>query len=146
MPILFVVCKVSFFGGVGELQPEGDGQHYPDGDGVVAHLADAPARHLADDAYGLAVQTLVGGAADDAHVAHLAVGAHDETAQDASLDMILIGVVRVFAGLVDKVDQPSLTAGELGLYVHIVIFINLHVGLLGHGIDGSDMANLGYRG
>ena len=97
---------------------------------MIAHLADAPLGHLADDTDGFTVQTLVAGTANHTGVGHLAVNAHDETAQDAPLDALLVGVIGILTVLVDEVDEATLTARELRLDIHIVKLIDLHVRLL----------------
>ena len=124
------------------LQPEGNGQHDTHWDGVIAHLAHTPAGHLADDAYRFTVKALIASATNHTHIAHLAVGAHNETAQHVALDALLVCMIGIFARLVDEIDQPTLTAGELRLDVHVVILINLHIGLFGHGVDSGDMTHL----
>ena len=128
------------------LQPEVDGQHHTDGHGVVAHFAHTPLGHLADDSEGLVVQALVARTTDDTHIAHLAVNANDETAQHTALDAFLVGMIGILTRLVDEVDEPTLAAGELRLNVHIVKVIDLHIGMLGHRIDSSDMAHLCCQG
>ena len=125
-----------------ELQPEGDGQHDPDGDGMVAHLAHAPLGHLADDADGFTVKALIASATDDAYIAHLAIGANNETAHHTALNAFLVGMVGIFARLVDEIDQATLATGKLRLNVHVVILIDLHIRLFGHGIDSGHMAHL----
>ena len=128
------------------LQPESNGENNADGNGMVGHLADTPLGHLGNDTNGFPVQTLVTSAADDADIAHTPVGADDETAQHASLDAVFVSMIGIFAGLVDEIDKTSLTTGELWLDVHIVKLIDLDMGLLGHGVDGSDMTHLRYHG
>ena len=109
---------------------------------MVTHLADAPLGHLADDTNGLAVEALVTCSSDDAHIAHLAVNTDNETAEDTALDSVLIGVIGIFTGFVDEINQGTLATGELGLNVHTVILIDYRVGLLGLGVDRSDVTNL----
>ena len=113
---------------------------------MVAHLADTPLGHLGDDANGFSVQALVTSAADDTHITHTPVSADDETAQHASLDAVFVSMIGIFAGLVDEIDKTPLATGELWLDVHIVKLIDLDMGLLGHGVDGSDMTHLRYHG
>ena len=113
---------------------------------MVGHLADTPLGHLGNDTNGFPVQALIASAADDADITHTSVGADDKTAQHASLDVIFVSVIGIFAGFVDEIDKTSLTTGELGLDVHIVKLIDLDMGLLGHGVDGSDMTHLRHHG
>ena len=117
------------------LQPEVDGQHHAHGDGLFADLAHTPLGHRADDADGLTVQALVARSTNHAHVTHLAIGTHNEAAQDTALDALLVGMIRIFAGLVDEVDQRAFPAGELGLDIDIIKLIHLHIGAFGRGID-----------
>ena len=109
---------------------------------MIADLAHAPLGHLLDDADCFAVKAVVAGTSYHAHIVHLAVNTDNETAQDSTLNAFLIGMVGVLSGLVDEIDQAALATGELGLDVHIVKLIDLHVGLLGQGIDSSDMTSV----
>ena len=113
---------------------------------MVAHLADAPLGHLANDADGLTIEALIARAANDADVAHLTVGADDETAQHAALNALFLGIRGILARLVDEVDKASLATRELGLNVHVVKLIDFHVRLLCCGIDRRDMTHLRYHG
>ena len=128
------------------LQPESDGEDNADGNGMVGHLADTPLGHLGNDTNGLSVQALVTSAAYDADITHTPVGADDETAQHTSLDAVFVSMIRIFAGFVDEIDKTPLTTGKLWLDVHIVKLIDLDMGLLGHGVDGSDMTHLRHHG
>ena len=127
------------------LEAEGDRQYYSNGDGTSSDLADAPLGHRTDDADGLTVQTLVASTANHPHIAHFTIGTHNETAQNAALNAVLVSIVRIFARLVDEVDETSLATRELWLNVNIVKLIDFNVGLLGSGVDGCDMSHLCYH-
>ena len=77
---------------------------------MVAHLADTPFGHLPDDADSLTVQTLITGATNDANVAYLAVGTHNETAQHTALYALFISLIGIFPSFIDKVDETSLAS------------------------------------
>lgn len=128
------------------LQAESYRQYDPNGNRMVAYFADAPLGHLTNDAYGFTVKAFVTSAANDSDVAHLAVGSHNETAQHAALDAVLVGMIRILARLVDEVDESSLAAGELWLDVNIVKLIDFDIRLFRSRINGRDVTHLRYYG
>ena len=132
-------CQIS-------LKSECDGQDAAHGNCAAAYLASGPARHRVDDAHRLAVKRLVTRTADDGHIAHLSIGADDETAQHAALNAILIGMVGILACLVYKIDEAALTARKLGLHVNVVELIDLDVAVTRTGIYGGHMAYLSTHG
>ena len=127
------------------LQAEGDGQHNPYWDCVSSDFTHAPLGHLTDDADGFTIQALITRTANDPHVAHLAVGVHNETAQNATLNAVLGGMIGILARLVDEVDESSLTTGKLWLDVNILKLIDFDVRMLGCWIDGGHMTHLCYH-
>ena len=109
------------------LAAECDGEDAVHGHHFAVYSAHFPLGHVADYSHRLAVERLLD-AFNHLHVNYAAVGVDNEAAYHATLNAVVIGVIGVFARLVDVVHQCAFATGELWLHIHKIVFINIHIG------------------
>ena len=108
-----------------KLTTECDGQNAVYRHHFASHFPHLPFRHLADYSHSLAIERLLN-ALDYLDMADAAIDVHNKAAHHATLNLVVVGVIRIFACGVDKVHKSSLTARELRLNIYKIIFIHVH--------------------
>ena len=90
---------------------------------VAILLSGMPLGHFADYSHRFAIKLAI----DSAHhryVAHRAVGIDDEAAKHATLNLLPVSLVGIFASLVDEIGEGAVAARELGLHVDLVELVD----------------------
>jgi len=115
------------------LSPERYRQYAVDRYGIVAYAPGYPFGHLADDPFGFGVKRWFD-APDYIYIFYSAVGVDDKAADNASLDLGVIGFAWIAALFVDIFHHCAISSGKVGGLVYGVVDIGFAIGCVMSGV------------